>query len=207
MSQATIAIIDYEMGNLRSVQKAFESIGCSATITRNAQVIDDASHVVLPGVGAFGDCMRNLERFKLASSVRKTIKAGKPFLGICLGLQLLFTESEEFGIHRGLNILPGYVVNFHSTKTTMKIPHMGWNKIKFANPMPIFTGIPDGSYFYFVHSFYVKPNDQTIIGTITDYGVSFASGVWKDNLFACQFHPEKSQRWGIQILKNFSLLT
>ncbi len=207
MSQATIAIIDYEMGNLRSVQKAFEAIGCSATITRSTQVIDDASHVVLPGVGAFGNCMQNLERFGLASSVRKTIKVGKPFLGICLGLQLLFTKSEEFGAHYGLDILPGHVVKFRSTETTMKIPHMGWNQIRFTNPMPIFQGIPDGTYFYFVHSFYVKPDDQTIIGTVTDYGASFASGIWKDNLFACQFHPEKSQRWGIQILKNFSLLT
>ena len=202
-----VAIIDYEMGNLRSVQKAFEAIGCSATVTRSPQTIDDASHVVLPGVGAFGDCMRNLERFGLVSSVHKTIEKGKPFLGICLGLQLLFTESEEFGVHHGLDILSGRVVRFRSTDATMKIPHMGWNQIQFASPMPILKGIPGGSYLYFVHSFYVKPDDRAIIGTTTDYGTSFASGIWKDNLFACQFHPEKSQRWGIQILKNFSLFT
>ena len=202
-----VAIIDYEMGNLRSVQKAFEAIGCSAHVTRSPQVIDDASHVVLPGVGAFGDCMRNLERFGLVSSVCKTIKTGKPFLGICLGLQLLFTESEEFGSHHGLDILSGRVVRFRSTNATMKIPHMGWNQIKAANSMPILKDIPDGSYVYFVHSYYVEPDDQTLIGTTTDYGTSFASGIWKDNLFACQFHPEKSQRWGLQILKNFSLLT
>ncbi|HIB54118.1 MAG TPA: imidazole glycerol phosphate synthase subunit HisH [Nitrospirales bacterium] len=207
MSQATVAIIDYEMGNLRSVQKAFEAIGCSATVTRSPQVIDDASHVVLPGVGAFGDCMRNLERFGLISSVRKTIEKGKPFLGICLGLQLLFTESEEFGAHHGLDILSGRVVRFRSTDAAMKIPHMGWNQITFASPMPILKGIPGGSYLYFVHSFYVEPDDQSIIGTRTDYGTSFASGIWKDNLFACQFHPEKSQRWGMRILKNFSLFT
>jgi glutamine amidotransferase len=207
MSQATVAIIDYEMGNLRSVQKAFEAIGCSATVTRSPQVIDDASHVVLPGVGAFGDCMRNLERFGLVSSVRKTIEKGKPFLGICLGLQLLFTESEEFGAHHGLDILSGRVVRFRSTDAAMKIPHMGWNQITFASPMPILKGIPGGSYLYFVHSFYVEPDDQSIIGTRTDYGTSFASGIWKDNLFACQFHPEKSQRWGMLILKNFSLFT
>ena len=206
MSQATVAIIDYEMGNLRSVQKAIEAIGSSATITRSPQVIDDASHVVLPGVGAFGDCMRNLERFGLVSSIRKTIKKGKPFLGICLGLQLLFTESEEFGAHPGLDILSGRVVRFRSTEASMKIPHMGWNQIRFTNSMPLFRDIPDGAYVYFVHSYYVEPSDPDIIGTTTDYGTSFASGIWKDNLFACQFHPEKSQRWGMQILKNFSLI-
>ena len=205
MSQATIAIIDYEMGNLRSVQKAFEAIGCSATVTRSPHAIADASHVVLPGVGAFGDCMRNLERFGLISSVRKTITTGKPFLGICLGLQLLFTESEEFGIHHGLDILSGRVVRFRSTEATMKVPHMGWNQIRVTNSMPLLNDVPDGSYVYFVHSYYVKPNDQTIIGATTDYGTSFVSGIWKDNLFALQFHPEKSQRWGIQILENFSL--
>lgn len=201
-----IAIIDYEMGNLRSVQKAFEAVGCSAIVTRSPQVIDDASHVVLPGVGAFGDCMRNLERFGLVTPVRKTITTGKPFLGICLGLQLLFTGSEEFGTHHGLDILSGRVVRFRSTDATMKIPHMGWNQIKVTNSMPLLKDIPDGSYLYFVHSYYVEPDDKTIIGTTTDYGTSFASGIWKDNLFACQFHPEKSQRWGLQILKNFSLI-
>ena len=204
MSQGTVAIIDYEMGNLRSVQKAFEAIGSIATITRNPQAIEDSSHVVLPGVGAFGDCMRNLERFDLVSSVRKTIKAGKPFLGICLGLQLLFTESEEFGSHQGLDILAGRVVRFHAAESAMKIPHMGWNRIRFAKPTPLLTGIPDGSYVYFVHSYYVEPVDQSIVGTTTDYGTSFASGICKDNLFACQFHPEKSQRWGMRLLKNFS---
>ena len=206
MERATVAIIDYDMGNLRSVQKAFEAIGCCATITRSSPVIDNASHVVLPGVGAFGDCMRNLEGVGLVASVRKTIRTGKPFLGICLGLQLLFTESEEFGVHRGLNVLSGRVVRFHPTMTGIKIPHMGWNQIKAANPMPLLDGIPDGSYVYFVHSYYVEPDDQTIIGATTDYGISFASCVWKDNVFGCQFHPEKSQRWGMQILKNFSRL-
>ena len=204
MSQGTVAIIDYEMGNLRSVQKAFEAIGSIATITRNPQTIEDSSHVVLPGVGAFGNCMRNLERFDLVSSVQKTIKAGKPFLGICLGLQLLFTESEEFGSHQGLDILAGRVVRFRAAESAMKIPHMGWNRIRFAKPTPLLTGIPDGSYVYFVHSYYVEPVDQSIVGTTTDYGTSFASGICKDNLFACQFHPEKSQRWGMRLLKNFS---
>ncbi len=203
MSQSTVAIIDYEMGNLRSVQKAFETIGCSATITRSPQVIDDASHVVLPGVGAFGDCMRNLSKFGLTPSVRKTIQSGKPFLGICLGLQLLFTKSEEFGEHKGLDILEGRVVRFCSTDKSMKVPHMGWNQIRFTGPTPLFKGIPDGSYVYFVHSYYVEPDDKTLISTTTNYGTPFASGIWKDNLFACQFHPEKSQRWGMKILKNF----
>jgi len=203
MSQSTVAIIDYEMGNLRSVQKAFETIGCSATITRSPQVIDDASHVVLPGVGAFGDCMRNLSKFGLTPSVRKTIQSGKPFLGICLGLQLLFTKSEEFGEHKGLDILEGRVVRFCSTDKSMKVPHMGWNQIRFTGQTPLFKGIPDGSYVYFVHSYYVEPDDKTLISTTTNYGTPFASGIWKDNLFACQFHPEKSQRWGMKILKNF----
>lgn len=203
MSQSTVAIIDYEMGNLRSVQKAFETIGCSATITRSPQVIDDASHVVLPGVGAFGDCMRNLSKFGLTPSVRKTIQSGKPFLGICLGLQLLFTKSEEFGEHKGLDILEGRVVRFCSTDKSMKVPHMGWNQIRFTGQTPLFKGIPDGSYVYFVHSYYVEPDDKTLISTTTNYGTPFASGIWKDNLFACQFHPEKSQKWGMKILKNF----
>jgi len=151
--------------------------------------------------------MRNLERFGLVPSVRKTITEGKPFLGICIGLQLLFTESDEFGVHPGLDILSGRVVRFRATDATMKIPHMGWNQIRFLNAMPLLHGIPDGSYLYFVHSYYVEPNDPTIIGATTDYGTSFASVIWKDNLFACQFHPEKSQKWGMHILKNFSLLT
>ncbi len=204
MSRATIAIIDYDMGNLRSVQKAFEAVGCSATITRSPQVIDDATHVVLPGVGAFGDCMDNLERYGLSSSVRTTIAKGKPFLGICLGLQLLFTDSEEFGAHHGLGILDGRVVKFRSTDTRMKIPHMGWNQIRFSKQIPLLEGVPEGAYVYFVHSYYVEPRDETIVGTTTDYGTTFVSGIWRENVFACQFHPEKSQRWGMRILENFS---
>ena len=203
MSHATVAIIDYEMGNLRSVQKAFEAIGCSATVTRSPQVIDDASHVVLPGVGAFGDCMRNLERFGLVSSVRKTIEKGKPFLGICLGLQLLFTESEEFGAHHGLDILSGRVVRFRSIDAAMKIPHMGWNQVHIKQDHPVFSGVGNGSYFYFVHSYYADPADDTLIVGSTDYGIDFCSVLASENLIATQFHPEKSGAVGLKLYENF----
>lgn len=198
-----IAIIDYDMGNLRSVQKGFERAGHKCIITRNPKDILDASHVVLPGVGAFKDCMENLNNYGLIEPIVDTINQGKPFLGICLGLQLLFTEGEEFGIHKGLNIIKGKVVKFSFDAPQLKIPHMGWNDIKIAKPSPIFKNIPENSYFYFVHSYYVVPEDKNIIASTTDYGIEFVSSIWKDNIFACQFHPEKSQKLGLQILKNF----
>ena len=201
-----IAIIDYEMGNLRSVLKAFEAVGHSAVITRDPKVIDRASRVVLPGVGAFGDCMANLNRFSLVEPICQSIAAGKPFLGICLGLQVLFTESEEFGVHQGLNILGGKVkkIPYSSRQPApLKIPHMGWNTIRIKISMPLLQGVQSDNHAYFVHSYYVEPSDSTIISTETQYGISFASSVWRDNVFATQFHPEKSQRVGLQILRYF----
>ncbi len=201
-----IAIIDYGMGNLRSVQKAFETVGHQAVVTRSAQVIRDASHVVLPGVGAFPDCMRNLEHYDLVLPVRQAIQSGKPFLGICLGLQLLFTESDEFGVHKGLDVLPGRVVRFPEARMTgraLKVPHMGWNDLVVAREAPPLTGVATGTQVYFVHSYYVVPAEAGVTATTTTYGVPFVSSVWRDNVFACQFHPEKSQAVGLQIIKNF----
>ena len=201
-----IAIIDYGMGNLRSVQKAFEAVGHQAVVTRQARVIADASHVVLPGVGAFGDCMANLEQYGLSDPIRGAIQSGKPFLGICLGLQLLFTESEEFGIHKGLGVIPGRVRKF-VLDPSLKVPHMGWNEIDIVRVPPPLRGIKSGSHCYFVHSYYVEPLDPGLVATVTGYGERFASAVWKDNLVACQFHPEKSQAVGLQIIKNFGAWT
>ena len=203
-----IAIIDYGMGNLRSVQKGFEKVGHKAIVTSDPATIKDASHIVLPGVGAFPDCMRNLDEKGLLDIVPKVINSGKPFLGICLGLQLLFTESEEFGIHKGLDIIKGRVVKFDFSAQSLeashlKVPHMGWNTVAVKRRPPAMEGIDEGAYFYFVHSYYVVPEDEKVVATTTAYGVEFASSIWKDNLFATQFHPEKSQEKGLRILKNF----
>lgn len=208
-----IAIIDYGMGNLRSVQNAFETVGHRAVITRDPRVISDANHVVLPGVGAFGDCMGNLSRYDLLDPIHQTVQSGKPFLGICLGLQVLFTESDEFGTHRGLNIIPGRVRRLTREKnehwgtprsgSDFKIPHMGWNEIEILRPTPVFAGIKTGVHCYFVHSYHVEPEDGRCISSVTEYGIRFVSSVWKDNVVACQFHPEKSQSIGLQLLKNF----
>lgn len=197
-----IAIIDYGMGNLRSVSKAFEAVGHQAVVTRAPNVIGNASHVVLPGVGAFGDCMANLEQYGLVEPVRLAIQSGKPFLGICLGLQLLLTESEEFGVHRGLDIVSGKVKRF-TLDPGLKVPHMGWNEVRYRRTCPLFEGIADGSHWYFVHSYYVDPADQAVVAATTTYGTSFVSAIWKDNVVACQFHPEKSQAVGLRLIKNF----
>ena len=207
-----IAIIDYGMGNLRSVQKAFEAVGHDAVVTRAPQVISDASHVVLPGVGAFADCMANLERYGLIEPIHRSIACGKPFLGICLGLQLLFSESEEFGVHKGLDIVPGRVRRFQAGDgssgsnglvTLLKVPHMGWNALAIRREAPPLAGVEAGTHVYFVHSYYVEPLDPSVISTVTEYGVSFASSIWRENVFACQFHPEKSQSVGLRIVRNF----
>lgn len=207
-----IAIIDYGMGNLRSVHKAFEAVGHRAVVTRDAQVIADADHVVLPGVGAFGDCMANLLRYDLADPIVRAIKSGKPFLGICLGLQLLFTESNEFGRHEGLNIIPGRVTRLSSVDGSrqqgsagadVKVPHMGWNQIAVVREAPIFGGVPSGAHCYFVHSYVVKPDQAGVVASYTEYGGAFVSSIWRDNLVACQFHPEKSQGVGLRLIKNF----
>ncbi|OGW54561.1 MAG: imidazole glycerol phosphate synthase, glutamine amidotransferase subunit [Nitrospirae bacterium RIFCSPLOW2_12_42_9] len=197
-----IAIIDYGMGNLRSVEKAFEYVGHRAFVAKHPTDVSDASHVVLPGVGGFPECMKNLENTGMIDAVYKSIESGKQFLGICLGLQLLFSESEEFGCHNGLNILEGRVVRF-TPGHEFKVPHMGWNQIMIKREVPLLKGIPDNSFVYFVHSYYVIPSDKEIISTQSDYGGEFVSSVWKDNIFACQFHPEKSQEIGLRILKNF----
>lgn len=202
-----IAIIDYGMGNLRSVQKGFEKVGFEAVVTSEPKTVLEADRVVLPGVGAFRDCMKNLEEGGFIEPILRVIREGRPFLGICLGLQLLFTESEEFGLHAGLNVIPGRVVRFpegmKENGEELKVPHMGWNQVSMKCRPPAFEGIPDGSSFYFVHSFYVKPEDPSVVATTTDYGIEFCSSVWKENIVATQFHPEKSQEMGLSILKNF----
>jgi glutamine amidotransferase len=199
-----IAIIDYGMGNLRSVQKGFERMGHEAVVTSDAKAILSASKVVLPGVGAFPDCMRNLREYGLIEAVQQSIQSGKPFLGICLGLQLLFTESEEFGISKGLDIIKGRVIRFKGPAfDTLKVPHMGWNSVSIKRRPPALQDIPDRSHVYFVHSFHVVPEDKNVIATTTDYGMEFVSSIWKDNVLAVQFHPEKSQELGLSILKRF----
>ncbi len=197
-----IAIIDYGMGNIRSVEKGFQKAGADVKVTQNPQDINNADGVVLPGVGAFRDCMKGLEDLNLSNAVIETIKKGKPFLGICVGLQILFSESEEFGTSRGLDIFKGRVVRFQSSD--LKIPQMGWNQLNIINSNALFKGIPDKSYFYFVHSYYVVPEDKGIISTTTDYGIDFTSSVCSDNVYAVQFHPEKSQTLGLKVLENFS---
>ncbi len=198
-----IAIIDYGMGNLRSVQKAMEKIGAQALITQNLKDIQKADKLILPGVGAIKPAMERLESLGLISAIKSYIDTGKPFLGICLGYQLLFENSFEGGQVQGLGILKGSVEKFPS----LKIPHMGWNQIILKQPdCPLLKGIEDKSNTYFCHSYYVKPADNSIICTSTDYGIDFASAICRNNLFGCQFHPEKSQEIGLRILKNFKEL-
>jgi glutamine amidotransferase len=197
-----IAIIDYDMGNLRSVQKGFERAGFQAQVTRDFGQITSADGVVLPGVGAFQACMENLACFGLIETIRAVVQQKKPFLGICLGFQLLFSESEEFGIQRGLDLLPGRVVGF-KPNNGLKVPHIGWNRIEKKKESPFLDGLTTGDYVYFVHSYYVVPEDTSLVATTTEYGKPFASSIALDHLFACQFHPEKSQEIGLRILANF----
>jgi len=198
-----IAIIDYGMGNLRSVQKALEKLGYEAEISGDKQVIAGASGVILPGVGAFKDAMENLKEAGLVETIKEVEAQNKPFLGICLGLQLLFTKSEENGLHQGLDILPGRVIRFKGDK---KVPHMGWNQAEIVNQSPILKGIPSQSFFYFVHSYYVVPDDEKVIAAETEYGERFTSVAARNNLFGIQFHPEKSSKLGLKILNNFGEL-
>ena len=204
------AVIDYGMGNLRSVQKSLEFVGAKVIVTHDPDLILNANSVVLPGVGAFKDCMANLKKLKLIDSIRKFIDGGKPFLGICLGLQVLFEESEEYGPVAGLGILPGKVVKFPdgSSETKngrpIKIPHMGWNKVEIKKKGPLFDKVDAAPYFYFVHSYYVVPEDQNMVATVTNYGVEFVSGIQYKNIYAFQFHPEKSQTMGLSLLERFS---
>jgi len=197
-----IVIIDYGMGNLRNVQRGFERIGYEATVTRNKREIQGASAIVLPGVGAFKDCMTNLEKYGLVEPILRSVEKGKPYLGICLGLQILFSESEEFGSHRGLDLIKGRVVKFKADPEH-KVPHMGWNTIEIEKEGPVLHGVVSGDFFYFVHSYYVVPEEENWVSTITNYTSPFVSSIWKENLFATQFHPEKSQQKGLRILENF----
>jgi glutamine amidotransferase len=208
-----IAVIDYGMGNLRSVQKSLEFVGAKVVVTHDPDLILNADSVVLPGVGSFKDCMSNLKELNLIDPIRKFIDGGKPFLGICLGLQVLFEESEEYGPVAGLGILPGKVVKFSrnisETKNgqLIKVPHMGWNKIEVKKKDPLFENFDViAPYFYFVHSYYVVPKDKNMVATVTNYGIEFVSGIQYKNIYAFQFHPEKSQTMGLALLERFSNL-
>jgi len=200
-----ISIIDYGMGNLRSVQKGLERVGFPAEVTRDSGKIRAADGVVLPGVGAFGACMDNLRGYGLLDVVRDVIARGTPFLGICLGMQLLFEESEEFGPVPGLGVFPGRVVRF-AERPDLKVPHMGWNQIRKRQDTPLLRGIDDGAFVYFVHSYYVVPADPGLTATTTEYGTDFTSAITHGNIFATQYHPEKSQAVGLKILENFGRL-
>jgi len=198
------------MGNLRSVQKGFEAVGVEAIVTSDSKKILSARSVVLPGVGAFKACMDNLEKFDLIDTVKQSVQSGKPFLGICLGLQLLFSQAEEFGSVAGLDILKGKVVGFKDAPNSgepLKIPHMGWNNVEVKPSHPLFDSVPNQSYFYFVHSYYVVPENKATVATTTNYGIDFVSGIHHENIHAFQFHPEKSQQLGLTILRNFSRLS
>lgn len=202
-----IAIVDYGMGNLRSVSKAFDLQGFDAAVTRDPSVISSASGLVLPGVGAFGDCVRNLDEFGLTTPIKEYIDSGKPFLGICLGLQVLFEESEESPGAKGFGVFKGKVVRFPEFKEErLKVPHMGWNQINIKKDAPVLEGVPDKSWFYFVHSYYPAPEDSSIIAVTADYGLEFTAAVSKENVFASQFHPEKSSDLGLKMLRNFAAL-
>ena len=202
-----IALIDYGSGNLRSVHKALLKVGAQVKIAKQPEEMAGASAVVLPGVGAFDDCLNALEKQRLLEASREFIKSGRPFLGICVGYQALFEKSEEFNsCAAGMGTFQGKVVRF-SEKPGLKIPQIGWNQVEIVRPdCPLFRGIPSQSYVYFVHSFFPQPKDPSIVATRTSYGETFASSVWKDNVYATQFHPEKSQAVVLQLLKNFVAL-
>jgi len=199
-----IAIVDYGLGNLKSVKSALDRVGVEAIVTPDAAAIRAADGVVFPGVGAFWRAMENLRELGLVGTMHEIAEAGTPFLGICLGLQLLFSESSEHGQHAGLDIVAGSVRRFD---VGLKVPHMGWNEVKQAAPSPLFEGIADPSFFYFAHSYYVRPADATVVTGTTEYGVSYASAVQKGNVFGVQFHPEKSGPTGLRMLENFCRLS
>ncbi|MDC0295672.1 imidazole glycerol phosphate synthase subunit HisH [bacterium] len=201
-----ITIVDYQMGNLRSVQKAIERVGGKAKISSDPNEISDAEKLILPGVGAFGDAMSEIRRRDLANPIRDFVSAGRPFLGICLGLQLLFERGFENGEHEGLGILGGDVVRF-DLPSSYKVPHMGWNTVEKCTEAPILKDMAIDSHFYFVHSYYVRPTDPSIVALNCNYDFDFCAMVWRDNLYATQFHPEKSQSNGLQLLEHFRHLT
>lgn len=196
-----IAIIDYGSGNLHSVQKAVAFAGAEINVTDNADDILQADKIIIPGVGAFADCMNGLEIRNLVEVVKDAASRNILILGICVGMQLLFEESEEKGLHRGLGLMPGRVVFF--TQTTIKVPQIGWNQVEIAKPSPLMDGIQNGDYFYFNHSYYCAPTEMSDALTITDYGLRYASSVARGNIFGVQFHPEKSQTIGLRLLRNF----
>ncbi|MEK7706461.1 MAG: imidazole glycerol phosphate synthase subunit HisH [Verrucomicrobiota bacterium] len=203
-----IALLDYGSGNLRSVHKALLKVGADVRVVQSPDGMKEAHGVVLPGVGAFDDCINALRKQELLEASREFIKSGKPFLGICVGYQALFEKSEEFNsCAAGLGVFAGKVVRF-SDRNGLKIPQIGWNQLDVVKPgCPLYRGIASGSYVYYVHSFFPKPVDDSIVATRTEYGETFASSVWRDNVFATQFHPEKSQKVGLQLLCNFVALS
>ncbi len=201
-----IAVVDYGMGNLRSVSKALERVGAEVCVTSDPSEVARARGVVLPGVGAFARCMDNLAAAGLEPAVRDAVDSGRPFLGICVGMQILFEESDEFGRVAGLGILPGRVRRFEPADHDLKVPHMGWNELEIHARPPHLEGIDDGERFYFVHSYFVETDDRSIVATTTSYGSPFVSSAWRDNVYATQFHPEKSQGAGLKLLENFTAL-
>jgi glutamine amidotransferase len=200
-----IVILDFGMGNLRSVQKAIEAVGSSAEITTDPERVRQASRVILPGVGAFADAMSELRQTGLGEAFCEAVRQGKPCLGVCLGLQLLFDSSTEDGEHIGLGLLPGRVVRF-TAQPGLKVPHMGWNTLRVRKPAPLLAGLPTGSSVYFVHSYYALPQNPDDVAAEADFPEPFAAVVWRDNLTACQFHPEKSQAIGLAMYANFVAL-
>jgi glutamine amidotransferase len=208
IEKTMIALLDYGSGNLRSVHKSLLKVGANVRLVQRPDEIGDASGLVLPGVGAFDDCINALRKQELLEAAQDFIKTGRPFLGICVGYQALFEKSDEFNsCAAGLGIFPGRVVRF-AGQNGLKVPQIGWNQLEVVRPdCPLYRGVASGSYVYFVHSFFPQPVDTSIIATRTEYGETFASSVWRDNVFATQFHPEKSQKVGLQLLKNFVDLT
>jgi len=200
-----ILIVDYGMANLRSVQKALEKVGAAAIISSDPNRVTDADKLVLPGVGAFRDAIARLREAGWVEPIKDHVQRGKPFLGICLGLELLFTTSYEDGVYQGLDLIPGDVVRFDSVPG-LKVPHMGWNQLHVRQPAPMLRDLPDQPSVYFVHSYYVRPKDARIVATETDYPTPFTSAIWQDNVFATQFHPEKSQKVGLAMLGKFAQL-
>jgi glutamine amidotransferase len=208
-----IAIIDSGVANLRSVEKGFARLGVEAAVVEDPRRLREAAGIVLPGVGAFADGIAKLTANGFVEPLRREIERGKPVLGICLGLHFLFSESEEFGRHPGLDLLPGRVRRFPQDAPDpaipggrLKIPHMGWNRVRATRSAPILAGLTEAPYFYFVHSYYVEPADPAVTAATTEYGLRFTSVIWRDNVFATQFHPEKSQEAGLRLLANFSSL-
>ena len=200
-----IAIIDYDAGNLKSVEKALKSLNQEVIVSRDSSEILQADKVILPGVGAFGDAMNNLDKFGLVDTIKEVTRKNTPFLGICLGLQLLFDKSDETPGAEGLGILKGEILRI-PPKEGLKIPHMGWNSLHLQNDGRLFYGIPEDTYVYFVHSYYLQAEDPQIVKAVTDYSTTIHASVEKDNVFACQFHPEKSSKYGLKILENFAKL-